>query len=90
MSRSLPGTDDLLLLVTGRGSAIRFQRTDVAVYGGERGGGSKGSSWPGRELPPEPGRRSLGRGGGTFKRGGDELVGLVQIPMTPECGRGPE
>ncbi len=77
------GTDDLLV-VTAEGSAIRFNEQDVRLMG-RNAAGVKGIELAGQESSPEPAAGPEGEAGGAFKRGGDEVVGLVQIAMTPDA-----
>ncbi len=71
------GTDDILL-VTAEGSAIRFNEQDVRLMG-RTAAGVKGI-----ELAGQDGGDGPEGEGAAFKRGGDEVVGLVRIPMTPD------
>lgn len=89
------GTDDLLLVTAG-GSAIRFNEQDVRLMG-RAAAGVKGITLAGRDMPddagdeaPHPESSDNGSvSAAPVAPGGDEVIGLVQIPMTADADGDP-
>lgn len=84
------GTDDLLLVTAG-GMAIRFNEQDVRLMG-RAAAGVKGIGLAGRDTPDEPEAEASGEpaeGAAPAAATGDEVIGLVQIPMTADADGDP-